>query len=260
MKYIDVHAHYDDDAFKTDFDEIICKANSQGIDYIINSGSSFEGSIKALELARKYSFVYCSIGIHPEFVDEVDKLHELENFLCKAKENKIVAIGEIGLDYHYGKDNKYKQIDLFKRQLKLAIKYDMPVQIHSRDAVEDMLNILRECELPKKIMFHCYELNEEITKLIIDRGYSVSFGGNITYKRKIEALEQIKRIPLEQIMLETDSPYLSPEPLRGTRNDSKNIPLICEKLSSIKEMDVLVVQKQCYLNAINFYNLNDYAS
>ena len=153
-------------------------------------------------------------------------------------------------------ENKEKQNELFISQMKIAKKLDIPVQIHSRDAVSDRLEILKQEELlPKKIMFHCYELNEEITKIIIKRGYSISLGGNITYKRRDSAIKQIKEIPLSQIMLETDSPYLAPQDVRGTRNSSKNLHFVAEKIAEIKGITLGEVIDTTYNNAVKFYNL-----
>ena len=256
MKYVDVHAHFDDDWFGIEADKEIENCHSLGVDYIINASCNIETSYKAIEFAKKYSYVYCTIGIHPQFVDEISMLSELER-IYEANPEKIVAIGEIGLDYHYDGIDKLKQKELFILQLKLAKKLNLPVQIHSRDAVQDMLEILNMQDIwPEKVMFHCYELNEEITKIIIDRGYSISLGGNITYKRKQSAIDQIKSIPISQIMLETDSPYLAPEPLRGTRNSSANIPLVCKKLTEIKGLSEEVVASITMHNFVRFYNIN----
>ena len=158
------------------------------------------------------------------------------------------------MDYHYDGIDKDKQKQLFISQLKLAKKLGLPVQIHSRDAVEDMLKILSVQDIwPDKVMFHCYELNEEITKIIIDRGYSISLGGNITYRRKLSAIDQIKQIPLSQIMLETDSPYLSPEGFRGNRNSSGNIPIIAKKLAEIKDVSEAIIASTTVENSKIFF-------
>lgn len=257
MKYVDVHAHFDDDWFGQEANKEIVSAHNIGIEYIINASCNIETSYKALEFAKKYPYVYCTIGIHPQFIEQLSRVYELEDIYIANSEN-IVALGEIGLDYHYDGIDKQMPKELFVSQLKLAKKLNIPVQIHSRDAVQDMLEILNIKEIwPDKVMFHCYELNEEITRIIIDRGYSVSLGGNITYKRKQSAIDQIKAIPLSQIMLETDSPYLSPEGLRGTRNSSSNIPLICKKLAEIKGLSEEEVASITRNNFIEFYNISE---
>ncbi len=255
MKYIDVHAHYDDEKFVEDLEEELKLVKAVGVDYIINAGSSVENSKKALEIAKSHEYIFSTIGIHPEYVNELNRVEELEKIYNSCKE-KIVAVGEIGLDYHYVGIDKTKQHELFVAQLKLAKKLNLPVQIHSRDAVEDMLEIMkREDILPEKIMFHCFELNEELTKIIIERGYSVSLGGNITYKRRESAIEQIRQIPLSQIMLETDSPYLAPQAVRGTRNSSKNLHYVAEKIAEIKGVSTEAAASTTYMNAVKFYNL-----
>lgn len=255
MKYIDVHAHYDDKKFEEDLEEELELVKKAGVKYVINAGSSIENSKKALEIATNHDYIFSTIGIHPEFTDELDRVNELENIYNDGK-GKIVAVGEIGLDYHYEEIDKEKQIKLFLKQLELAKKLNLPVQIHSRDAIEDMLKIVKnEDNLPNKIMFHCFELNEELTKIIIEKGYSVSLGGNITYKRRESAIEQIRKIPLSQIMLETDSPYLAPQAVRGTRNSSKNLHYVAEKIAEIKGMSVADIVNATYDNAMKFYNL-----
>lgn len=255
MKYIDTHAHYDDEKFSEDLEDELELVKKSGVIYIINAGSSIENSRKALEIAKEHEYIFSTIGIHPEFTNELDRVNELEEIYNSGKE-KIVAVGEIGLDYHYEGIDKERQHELFVVQLKLAKKLDLPVQIHSRDAVEDMLEIMKQKDiLPNKVMFHCFELNEELTKIIIERGYSVSLGGNITYKRRESAIEQIRKIPLNQIMLETDSPYLAPQAVRGTRNSSKNLHYVAEKIAEIKGITLEEVASTTTDNAIKFYNL-----
>lgn len=255
MEYIDVHAHYDDEKFSEDLEEELKLVRDAGVRYIINAGSSIENSKKALKIAKEHKYIFSTIGVHPEFTDELERLSELENIYNIGKE-KIVAVGEIGLDYHYEGIDKNRQHKLFVAQLKLAKKLNLPVQIHSRDAVEDMLEIMKQEDiLPDKIMFHCFELNEELTKIIIERGYSVSLGGNITYKRRESAIEQIRKIPLNQIMLETDSPYLAPQAVRGTRNSSKNLHYVAERIAEIKGLSLEEVVSLTTENAIKFYNL-----
>lgn len=256
MKYIDVHAHYEDVAYKEDLDQELKEIKKAGVDFVINSGSGIEESKKAIELSKKYKYIYCTIGIHPYLANEIEKIDEIENMYNNKGQGKIVAIGEIGLDYHISKEDREAQIRMFEEQLKLAKKLNLPVQIHSRDATEDMIEILNKTEiLPDKIMLHCFDLNEEVAKIILKKGYSISVGGNITYKRTEQALKVLKNIPIDKIMTETDAPYLAPTGQRGKRNSSKYIGLIVEKLSEIKNMDVEEVSSIVYKNAIDFYNL-----
>lgn len=168
LKYVDVHAHYDDEKYDQDIESVLKEVKDTGIEYIINAGSGYEESNKALEIAKKHEDIYCTIGIHPYYTDQIEKVDELEKLYIKYKKlGKIVAIGETGLDYHERNDNKQEQKELFKKQIRLAKKIDLPLQIHSRDAALDTIQVLREEDLPKKIMFHCFDLNEETAKHII---------------------------------------------------------------------------------------------
>ena len=256
MKIIDVHAHYEDEKYNEDREQVLQEQFKNGVDYIINAGAGIESSKGAIKVSKMYDNVYCTIGIHPEFVDNGENIEDLKKLYVENTGAKIVAIGEIGLDYHYTKENVDEQKKLFKEQLELAYELGLPVQIHSRDASKDTLEVLESTyKKPQKIMFHCFDLNPETAKYIIEKGYKISLGGNITYKRKDIAYQVIKEMPIENIMTETDAPYLAPEPIRGTRNESKNIAYVIEKLSEIKEMDKEELAKILYNNAINFYGL-----
>lgn len=254
MEYIDVHAHYEDEKYNEDLEEVLKEIKQAGIKYVINAGSSFNESIKGLEIAKKQDNMYCTLGIHPYYPEEIQKVDEFEKIYLENKE-KVVAIGEIGLDYHISKDDRDAQIELFRKQIKLAKKLNLPIQIHSRDAAEDTIDVLKNEELPDKIMFHCFDLNPETAKHIIKNGWSISVGGNITYKRKSVAIEVLKSIPIDKIMTETDAPYLSPEGHRGERNSSTNIPLIVQKIAEIKGIAVEELAKILYENAKKFYNI-----
>lgn len=257
MKYIDVHAHYEDEKYNEDLEELLLKIKNSGVEYIINAGSGYNESIKGLEVAKKHKNIYCTLGIHPYYTNEIDKVDDLEKTYEENKETgKILAIGEIGLDFHEIKENtKEEQEKLFRMQIKLAKKLNLPIQIHSRDASGDTIRILNSEDLPDKVMFHCFDLNEETAKLIIKKGWSISVGGNITYKRSTQSLKVLKQIPIDKIMSETDSPYLSPEGHRGERNSSMNIPQIVKKISEIKETDEEETAKQLYDNAKQFFSI-----
>lgn len=257
MKIIDVHAHYEDEAFKEDLEELLKALKEQGVEKIINAGAGIESSKGAIEVAKTHDDVHCTIGIHPEYVDKGDKTEDLRKLYVENKDtSKIVAIGEIGLDYHYTKALKEEQKKLFKEQLEFAYEVGLPVQIHSRDASLDTIEVLESTDKkPKKIMFHCFDLNEQTAKYIIEHGYKISVGGNITYKRTETAIKVLKEMPKEFIMTETDSPYLAPQTKRGTRNDSANIKEVIQKLAEIKEMDVEELADILYNNAKEFYNI-----
>jgi len=257
MKIIDVHAHYEDEAFKGDLEELLIELRKNGVEKIINAGAGIESSKGAIEIAKKYENIYCTIGIHPEFVDKGDNIESLRKLYVENKEtNKIVAIGEIGLDYHYTKELKEEQKKLFKEQLEFAYDIGLPVQIHSREASLDTIEVLEMANRkPKKIMFHCFDLNEQTARYIINHGYKISVGGNITYKRTETAIKVLKDMPIENIMTETDAPYLSPQSKRGTRNDSLNIREVLQKLAEIKGMDVEEISNILYNNAKEFYGI-----
>ena len=257
MKIIDVHAHYEDERYNEDREETLARQFTNGLKYIINAGAGVESSKGALDIANSHSNIYCTIGIHPQYVEEGENIDDLRRLYVENCKNKIVAIGEIGLDYHYTKEFKEEQKKLFKDQLEFAYEVGLPVQIHSRDASIDTVEVLESTDKkPKKIMFHCFDLNEQIAKYIKEKGYKISVGGNITYKRTDTAIRVIKEMPIENIMTETDAPYLSPVPHRGERNESINIEYVIEKIAEIKEMDKEQVANVLYNNAKEFYGLD----
>ncbi|MBQ8043814.1 MAG: TatD family hydrolase [Clostridia bacterium] len=256
MKIIDVHAHYEDERYNEDREETLKRQYENGVEHIINAGAGIESSKGALDIANSHENVYCTIGIHPEYVEEGENIEDLKKLYVENSKDKIVAIGEIGLDYHYTKEFKEEQKKLFKEQLEFAYEVGLPVQIHSRDASIDTVEVLESADKkPDKIMFHCFDLNEQTAKYIIEKGYKISVGGNITYKRTDTAIRVIKEMPIESIMTETDSPYLTPVPHRGERNESLNIAYVIEKIAEIKEMDKEQVAKILYNNAVEFYGL-----
>lgn len=256
MKIIDVHAHYEDERYNEDREETLKRQYENGVEHIINAGAGIESSKGALDIANSHENVYCTIGIHPEYVEEGENIEDLKKLYVENSKDKIVAIGEIGLDYHYTKEFKEEQKKLFKEQLEFAYEVGLPVQIHSRDASIDTVEVLEIADKkPDKIMFHCFDLNEQTAKYIIEKGYKISVGGNITYKRTDTAIRVIKEMPIESIMTETDSPYLTPVPHRGERNESLNIAYVIEKIAEIKEMDKEQVAKILYNNAVEFYGL-----
>ena len=260
MKIFDTHAHYDDERYSDDLDNVIEDNVNSGVCEIVNASCDLQSSIKSKELSLKYNNIYYAVGIHPEFVrKEVDEdITELENIILSGlNKTKLVAIGEIGLDYHYTKENKDLQRIYFEKQLDLAIKYDLPVIIHSRDAIDDMFHILKDSKYEKlSIVFHCFQPADSIADLVIKRNYMIGLGGNITYKRSEHSLNVIRKIPIEQILVETDCPYLSPVPLRGERNESKNIKYVIEKLSEIKGIDINTLEDVLYRNSIKFFKIN----
>ena len=256
MRYFDTHAHYNDEKFKDNLDEVINEYKSVGVDRVVNIGYNIESSKKAIDLSNTYSNTYVAIGIHPSDVDKCS-VSELEELYNKYNNGKIVAIGEIGLDYYWVKDNKEAQKELFKEQIKLANKLKLPIVVHSRDASLDTYNILKECPAKYGTLLHCFSPTDDLVRLVVENGYKVAFGGNITYNRAKSLQSYMDMIPVSQIVIETDSPYLPPVPLRGTVNTSKNLPIILEKLAEYKKMDVEELSEIVYRNSLEFFNIKE---
>jgi TatD DNase family protein len=256
MIYFDTHAHYNDSKFDGIVDKTIKDCIDVGVKKINNIGYNIESSKKAIELSNEYNEVYAVIGIHPSDVGlcTVDEVEELYN---KYNNGKIVAIGEIGLDYYWVKDNKEEQKNLFIKQIELANKLKLPIVVHTRDASLDTYLILKEHPAKYGTLLHCFSPTDDLVRLVIENGYMVAFGGNITYNRAKSFQKYMDMIPVEQIVIETDSPYLPPVPLRGTVNTSKNLPIILEKLAEYKHMDVEELSKIVYRNSLEFFNIKE---
>lgn len=257
MRYIDTHAHYNDEKYNDILDETLQKCRDTNVDYIVNVGYEIPSSIRAIELSNKYDYIYAAIGVHPHDVENFNavQVYDLYN---KMNNNKIVGIGEIGLDYAFVKDNKEKQQELFIEQIEVANSLKLPILIHSRDAGLDTYNVLKyQKQAMYGTLFHCFQPTDDLVRLVIDKGYYVAFGGNITFKRNESFKEYIKKIPIEQIVIETDCPYLAPVPFRGTLNTSANLPIICKKLAEYKEMDEEEVADRVYENSLKFFNIKE---
>lgn len=254
MELFDSHAHYNDDRFKDDLDEIILHNYNEGIKNITCVGYNLDSSKKALEISSNYDFMYATCGISPNDITE-NTLNELEEIEKIAENKKIVAIGEIGLDYYWNKENKREQKEIFIKQIEIANKLNLPIVIHTRDAVMDTLEIVKKimpCE--NKGIFHCCPHNVELIKEAVKLGYYISFSGNITFKSAKPELA-IKQVPLDKLLIETDSPYLTPEPFRGQRNDSGKVKLVAEKISEILGVDVEKVIELTTSNAKRIFNI-----
>ena len=248
--FIDTHCHITSDYY----DDIPClieKLRDNGINKIIVNGTDMKSNLEVLELVAKYDNVYGAIGFHPTELDMFtdSDLVWLEKHI---NDDKIVAIGEIGLDYHYDNTDKNKEKIVFKKQLDIAKKHNKPVIIHSRDASADTLNILKEYNL--KGSLHCFSGSLEMAREFIKIGFFIGVGGVVTYKNAKNIVDVIKNIDLEYILLETDSPYLTPEPYRGKKNDSSYIPLIATKIAEIKGISLSQVEKTTNLNASRLFD------
>lgn len=261
MKLFDNHSHLDDEKFDEDREELIEKIKNSNVKMLISAGYSLEGSTKAVELSKKYDFIYATCGISPNDIPQTEE--ELWKILDKieklAKENsKVRAIGEIGLDYYWEKDEKRRELQkkAFIEQIKLANKLELPIVIHTREAVMDTLDILKKNSVNKKGIFHCCPLNRELVKEGLKLGFYISFAGPVTFKNSKNADEIISMVPDDKILIETDSPYLSPEPFRGKRNDPRNVEYVAKKIADVKGLDLEEVAEITYNNAKNIFEIN----
>ena len=245
---IDTHCHLEEKEYE-DLDGII--NNMDG--YMIASGYDDETNLEVIDLVNKYDNVYGVIGIHPEEVDNVTS-NSFKIIEDNINNKKIVGIGEIGLDYYYVKDNKDKQIDLFKKQIKLAEKYNKPIVVHSRDAAQDTYNILKDIKV--KCDIHCYSYSLEMSKEFIKIGCRLGIGGVLTFKNSKNLKEVVEKLDLDNFLLETDSPYLTPEPYRGHKNNPNNVILVAKKIAEIKRMNVEEVIDKLNINAIEQFDLD----
>ena len=233
----DTHAHMDDRAFDADRATLLADLPNQNIVLLMNPGCSLESSRNAVELANEYDYIYAAVGSHPDVADEVneDVLEEYRK-LCKLN-NKVKAIGEIGLDYHYEDIPRDLQKKAFRAQMALAAELDLPAIVHERDAHEDGMAIVREFPQVKGV-FHCYSGSAEMARQLVDLGWYIGFTGVLTFKNARKAVEVAASIPLDRIVLETDCPYMSPEPFRGKRNDPSKLYRMAEKLAEIRGLSI----------------------
>lgn len=258
MELFDSHCHLDDEKFNEDRQAVIENIFSSGVKKLISAGYSLESSKRALELANSYSQIYTVSGISPNDIPEnVEKLQaEIDQIEELVKNEKVVGIGEIGLDYYWNKENKEIQKYAFIKQIDLANKVNLPIVIHTREAVMDTIEILKKHPVNKKGVFHCCPLNSELIKEALKLGFYISFAGPVTFKNSKNADEVIRLVPDEKVLIETDSPYLSPEPNRGKRNDSSNVRFIAQKIANVKRYTLEEVARITYDNACRIFEIN----
>ena len=255
MRLFDTHAHYDADAFDADRMEVLSSMPGQGVELILNPGCDLKSSQTAVELAERFPFVHAAVGVHPEECADWDAEHDIPALKALAQNPKVRAIGEIGLDYHWP-DNPPRELQqqVFHAQLELAEKLDLPVIVHDRDAHHDCLDIVRAH--PKVTgVYHCYSGGVEDAKILMKLGWMISFTGSITFKNARRALEVIDLLPLDRMMIETDSPYMSPEPFRGRRNDSGRVHLVAEAIARRKGLDPEEVARITLENGKRFFRI-----
>lgn len=255
MRVFDTHAHYDSEGFNADRMEVLASMPGQGVELILNPGCDLESSKTAVSLAEQFPFVYAAVGVHPsdcgDFCD--DTVHVLRTL---AAHEKVKAIGEIGLDY-YWEDNPPKdfQQQVFHKQMELAEELSLPVIIHDREAHHDCLEIVKAHPNVKGV-YHCYSGSLEDAKILVKMGWMLSFTGVVTYKNARKSLEVIDWLPMDRIMIETDSPYLTPVPFRGKRNDSGNVHLVAETIAQVKSMDPEEVARITLENGKRFFQID----
>ena len=251
---IDTHAHYDDEQFDADREELLGSMEEGGIGLIVNVGSTVASWDKIVELTEKYPFVYGAVGVHPDEVGELDE----EKFLRMAElldRDKIVAVGEIGLDYYWDKEKHDPQKEWFVCQLGLAREKEMPVIIHSREAAADTFEIMKQHAAGMKAVIHCYSYSPEMAREYVKMGYYIGVGGVVTFKNAKKLKQVVQEIPLESIVLETDCPYLAPVPYRGKRNCSLYLPYVAEQIAELKGTTVEEVIQQTEKNSRELYGL-----
>ena len=253
----ETHGHYDDEQFDEDRERLIAEFLEKDIDKVMNVGADMQSSRNSVELSGKYPHFYAAVGVHPSEVGDLteDDMQALKQMTLENP--KVKAIGEIGLDYHFDDDPpRDVQKKWFIRQLELAQELGMPIIIHSRDAASDTMEILKDMDGGRNGgVIHCYSYSREQAREYIKMGFHIGVGGVVTFKNSRRLQEVVEDIPLEKIVLETDSPYMAPVPFRGTRNSALNIPYIAEKIAEIKGVPVQKVYDQTYANALKMYKM-----
>lgn len=258
MKLFDSHSHLNDEKFNEDREEVIEQIKNSGVCEFVTAGYNLESSKFAIEMADKYNFIYAICGISPNDIPQNEE--QLWKQVSEIKEiakvnKKCVAIGEIGLDYYWNEENKEIQKSLFIEQIKIANELNLPIVIHTREAVMDTIQILKENPVNNKGVFHCCPQNRELIKEALKLGYYISFAGPITFKNSKNAEEMINLVPNDKILIETDSPYLAPEPVRGTRNTPTNVRFVAQKVADAKGLSLEDVANISYENAKRIFKI-----
>jgi TatD DNase family protein len=253
--FIDTHAHLFFPNFENDLDNVIERANNYGIDFIIVPGTDIATSEKAIELTAKYNFIYAAVGVHPHDSKEWD-----DTFIPKlealAKNEKVVAIGEIGLDYYYDFSPREKQLIAFEQQIELALKLNLPIIVHNRDANDDVMNIIRKYkDSGLRAQFHCFAGSIDDARELVEMHHYISFPGNVTFKNAESIRKVVSRVAVENLLLETDSPFMTPVPHRGERNEPALIKLVAEKIAEIHHLSAEDVGRTTSYNAHKLFNI-----
>lgn len=253
----DTHSHYDDEAFDQDRHELLGSLRDKGVGQLVNVGADMSSSKEALALAKQYDFIHAALGVHPSEVADLTEA-DMDWIRSHASEEKVVAIGEIGLDYHWDEPEPAAQRKWFLRQIQLAREVQLPVIIHSRDAAAETMELLKETKAYEcGGVIHCYSYSPEMAQEYVKMGYFIGVGGVVTFKNAKKLKETVKEIPLESIVLETDCPYLAPEPFRGKRNCSLYISYVAEKIAELKGISAEEVIRQTEENAKQLYQIDE---
>lgn len=258
---IDTHCHLTDERL-SDIESIVNRAADSGVEKIIVATTRVDDLENALSLTKNYKNIYVIAGIHPEHIGEIKNIKgQISNVreIIKDNKNKIVGIGEIGLDFYWDKEKKTKesQMELFKDMLELALELDLPVEIHSRDAQEETIEVLENLTKMPHGQFHCFGGGEDFLAWVLKNGFFVSFAGNVTFKKAEMMREMVRKTPIDRLILETDSPYLAPDPVRGTVNEPKNVKIIAECIAQIKGLTKEEIADTTTKNAICLYSLEN---
>ncbi len=253
----DTHAHYDDEDFDVDREELLSGMKAAGVSHIVNIGASLESTKRSLELAKQYDFIYAAVGVHPSDTGELNE----ETFAWlreQCSQPKVVAVGEIGLDYYWDEPDRAIQKEWFARQIALGREKKLPLVIHSRDAAQDNIDIMK-AEKAEEVggILHCFSYTKETAKIFLDMDFSFGIGGVVTFKNAKKLKEAVEYIPMDKIVIETDCPYLSPEPNRGKRNSSLNLPYVIKAIAELKNLPEEEVMKITYENAKKIYRIMD---
>lgn len=251
----ETHAHYDDHKFDEDRHELLSQMEAGGVTTIVNISSDMESVHETVELTKKYPFMYGAVGVHPCDTENLTE-KDLEIIRQASREEKIVAIGEIGLDYYWDEPDRSIQKKWFEAQMELAREEKLPVVIHSRDAAQDTVEMMKALKAEEiGGVVHCYSYSKEMVKTFLDMGFYIGVGGVVTFKNAKKLKEAVEYVPMDRIVLETDCPYLAPEPYRGKRNSSLYLPYVAEQIAALKGLTSEEVIKETRKNALALYRM-----
>lgn len=255
IKFIDSHVHLDDERFDDDREQLIKSLKENNIELVLNAGADLKTSLNSVELSKKYDFIYAAVGCHPHDTKYMND-DTMNIFRDLSKNKKVLAIGEIGLDYYYDNSDRETQKKWFREQIRLAKELDMPYIVHDRDAHEDILRIMKEEHYDgSRGILHCFSSSVEMAMEFIKLGFYISLGGQVTFKKAKTPKLVAKEIPLNNLLIETDCPYLTPEPFRGKRNNPSLVSYVAEEIALIKDIPVEKVAEQTSINFKKLFNL-----